>query len=125
MQGCDYKMADNQTSINHEGRISVLENKLEDFISFSKENLLITPNGNRVYEVNNLLAGRNKEHIDNYFDFMKEVNRPRNKKINKTIDKAIYYYIMFSQLNAIIQNNKISKIAGLPQIWTIAYSWQF
>ena len=31
-------MANNQTSIDHEGRISVLENKLEDFISFSKEN---------------------------------------------------------------------------------------
>ena len=31
-------MADNQTNMNHEGRISVLENKLEDFISFSKEN---------------------------------------------------------------------------------------
>ena len=33
-------MADNQTSINHEGRISVLENKLEDFISFTKENFM-------------------------------------------------------------------------------------
>ena len=31
-------MANNQTSMNHEGRISVLENELEDFISFSKEN---------------------------------------------------------------------------------------
>ena len=92
---------------------------------YTKENPLITPSGYVRYEQNPLIAGRSKNHIDNYFDFFKEFSKKRNGKINSTIDSLIYYGMILLELDVIIRNNKLSKIKGDPQIWTIAYSWQF
>ena len=92
---------------------------------YTKENPLIITSEYVIYEQNPLIAGRSKNHIDNYFDFFKEFSKKRNRKINSTIDSLIYYGIILLELDVIISNNKLSKIKEDPKIWTIAYSWQF
>ena len=73
---------------------------------------------NITYEANPFIAGTSRKEFNNIVDNTK-------KLVNLIKNKKIYIAITLLEIYNVIQNNNYSRKIGLPQIWTISYSWQF
>ena len=73
---------------------------------------------NITYEANPFIAGTNRESFNKKVDIAKDY-------VNTIKNRYIYLAITFVEIYNVMQNNKNSEIKGLPQIWTMAYSWEF